>query len=171
MSAETTVDQQQMGTQPVKEHEWLQQLVGEWTYECECCMGPDQPWEKFTGTESVRSLGGLWVVLEGRSKMPDGSEGTTIMSLGYDLTPMKYVGTWIGSMMSRVWVYNITMAPSGDELWLDGEGPDMADQEKLASYRDIITIKGPDYRTLTGNIKGADGEWTNFMITHYHRVK
>ena len=170
MSVDTTVDQVQAGTQPAKEHQWLQQLAGEWTFEGEVSMGPDEPPMKFTGTECVRSLGGLWVVLEGRSKMGDG-EGTTIMSLGYDLTPMKYVGTWIGSMMSRLWVYDITMAPSGDALWLESDGPDMADPDKLARYRDIITIISPDHRTLTGNIKGAGGEWTEFMITHYHRVK
>jgi len=171
MSEETTAAQEHMGTQPVKEHEWLQQLVGDWTYESEVCMDPDQPRQKFTGTESVRSLGGLWVILEGRGTMPDGSASTTIMSLGYDLTPKKYVGTWIGSMMSRLWVYDITMAPSGDELWMEGEGPDMADQEKLATYRDVITIKSPDHRMLCSYAKGADGGWTEFVTTHYHRVK
>jgi hypothetical protein len=171
MSAETTVDPEPVGTQPEKEHEWLQQLVGEWTCESEWQMGPGQPREKLTGTESVRTLGGLWVVLEGRSKMPDGDDATTIMTLGYDLTPKKYVGTWIGSMMSHLWVYDITRAPSGDELWLEGEGPDMADVEKLATYRDVIAIKSPDYRTLTCHIKGLDGGWTEFMTTHYHRVR
>jgi len=28
---------------PQKEHLWLQRLVGEWTVETECQMGPDQP--------------------------------------------------------------------------------------------------------------------------------
>lgn len=170
MSDETTVDQQQMGTQPVKEHEWLQQLVGEWTWDCEMNMGPDKPKEKSNGAESVRSLGGLWVILEGTGAMPDGDQYTSVMTLGYDLTPKKYVGTWIGSMMSRLWVYDITMAPSGDELWMDAEGPSMADVEKLGQYRDIITIKSRDHRILSGNYKNEAGEWTNFMVTNYHRV-
>lgn len=43
-----------------KEHEWLQRLVGEWTFEHECSMGPDQPPMKSTGMESVRSLGAIY---------------------------------------------------------------------------------------------------------------
>ena len=32
-----------MKTEPQKEHEWLQRLVGEWTYESECSMEPGKP--------------------------------------------------------------------------------------------------------------------------------
>ena len=53
-----------------KEHHWLQKLLGEWTYEHEMPTGPDQPPSKFTGIENVRSLGGLWVLCEGRGEMP-----------------------------------------------------------------------------------------------------
>ena len=31
-----------MKTEPQKEHQWLQKLVGEWTYESECSMGARQ---------------------------------------------------------------------------------------------------------------------------------
>ena len=63
--------------EPQKEHQWLQQLVGEWTYENEAMMGPDQPLMKSQGTERVRSLGGLWTVGEGQGLMPDGDPATT----------------------------------------------------------------------------------------------
>ena len=58
---ETTQTEQtsSMPAQPQKEHQWLQKLVGEWTYEIEATMEPDQPPVKSTGTETVRSLGGL----------------------------------------------------------------------------------------------------------------
>jgi hypothetical protein len=42
-----------MKTEPQKEHEWLQRLVGEWTYESDCSMEPGKPPEKFEGSESV----------------------------------------------------------------------------------------------------------------------
>ena len=45
-----------MQAQPQKEHQWLQQLVGEWTFEGEA-IGPDQQAMRQTGTERVRSLG------------------------------------------------------------------------------------------------------------------
>jgi hypothetical protein len=58
---ETTKTQQDstMPAQPQNEHQWLQKLVGEWTYETEVTMVSEQPPEKSTGTECVRSLGGL----------------------------------------------------------------------------------------------------------------
>ncbi|MGH8526826.1 MAG: DUF1579 family protein, partial [Gammaproteobacteria bacterium] len=43
-----------MKVEPQKEHQWLQKLVGEWTFESDCGMGPGKPNEKFKGTESVR---------------------------------------------------------------------------------------------------------------------
>ena len=52
--------------QPQSEHEWLQQLVGEWTFEAESSMCADRPTIKTTGTECVRSLGGLWTIGEGQ---------------------------------------------------------------------------------------------------------
>ena len=59
-----------MKTEPQREHQWLQKLVGEWTYEGEASMEPDQPREKFTGTESVRSLGGSGQSERGRARCP-----------------------------------------------------------------------------------------------------
>ena len=54
---ETTQAEQQstLHSEPQKEHQWLQKLVGEWTYEIEVKMGADRPAERSTGTESVRS--------------------------------------------------------------------------------------------------------------------
>lgn len=67
-----------MLAQPQKEHQWLQKLVGEWRYETEALMGPDQPPVKSTGTETVRSLGAaensssgaLWIWQKGKARCP-----------------------------------------------------------------------------------------------------
>lgn len=50
-----------MKAEPQQEHEWLHQLVGDWTYESGAANGEEQK-EKFAGVESVRSLGGLWII-------------------------------------------------------------------------------------------------------------
>ena len=63
----------EMATRPVPEHRWLQQLVGEWRVETEMTMGPGGPKQKSEGTESVKSLGGLWAFTEGNAAMPDGT--------------------------------------------------------------------------------------------------
>ena len=158
--------------EPQAEHRWLQRLVGEWTCEVEGVMGPDQPPEKSTGTESVRSLGGLWTLGEGRSVMPDGGAMTSLMTLGYDPQKKKYVGTWIGSMMTKLWVYEGTVDPSGKTLTLSTEGPSCADGGKTtAKFQDIIEFKSDDHRVLTSDFQDQDGNWQKFMTAHYRRRK
>ena len=162
-----------MKAEPQEEHHWLQKLVGEWTYESEASMGPDQPAEKHTGTESVRSLGGVWVLCEGRSEMGEtpGETGTTIMTLGYDPAKQRYVGTFIGSMMTNLWIYEGELDPAGKVLTLDTEGPSFTGDGKMAKYKDRIEIKSDDHRVLTSHVLDGDGNWQHFMTAHYRRTK
>ena len=158
-----------MQAEPRQEHQWLQKLVGEWTYETEASMGPDQPPMKTGGTESVRSLGGLWVMAEGQGEMPDGSAATTVMTLGYDPQQKGYVGTWIGSMMTYLWVYDGTLDADGRVLTLAADGPDMSVEGKMAKYKDVIEFKSDDHRVLTSHMLGEDGTWHQFMTANYRR--
>lgn len=160
-----------MHAQPQQEHEWLQQLVGQWTSETEANMGPDKPTEVFKSTEIVRSIGGLWTVCEGLGEMPGGGMATTIMTLGYDPAKKRFVGTFIGSMMTHQWVYEGHLDAASKVLTLDTEGPSFAADGKLAKYQDIIEIKSPDHRTLTARTLGEDGQWTQFMTASYRRTK
>src|SRR5437867_1016220 len=105
-----------------EEHQWLQKFVGEWTYETEATMAPGKPPEKCSGSESVRSLGGLWVLCEGRGEMPGGGAATTIMTLGYDPAKKRFVGTFIGSMMTHLWIYEGELDPAGKVLTLNTAG-------------------------------------------------
>ena len=71
--------------QAQQQHEWLTKLVGEWAFESVADFGPDQPKLKSTGTETVRALGELWIVCEGRGKIPDADDEMSMrMTLGYD---------------------------------------------------------------------------------------
>lgn len=159
-----------MFAEPQQEHRWLDRLVGEWTSEFECRMGPDEPPMKSQGVEVVRSLGGLWIVGEGEGEAPDGNTSKTVMSLGYDPRTKHYVGTFIASMMAHLWVYSGSLDAAGKVLTLDTEGPDFSGQ-KLAKYKDIIEFVDDDHRTLTSRILGEDGTWSQLMTAHYHRKK
>jgi hypothetical protein len=160
-----------MKTEPQKEHEWLQQLVGEWTYESECSMEPGKPPEKFKGIENVRSLGGLWVLSEGSGEMPGGGMATMVMTLGYDPEKQRYIGTWVGSMMTHLWLYDGSLDAEKNRLTLNAEGPNCAEEGKLAKYKDVIEIKSSDHRLLTSHMLGDDGEWRPFMTASYRRKK
>ena len=91
-----------MKVDPTKEHQWLEKLLGDWTYEHQCAMAPDKPVETFKGSEKVRSMGGLWVLSEGQGNMPGGGLATMLMTLGYDPQRRRFTGTWIGSMMTHL---------------------------------------------------------------------
>ena len=160
-----------MKAEPQPEHRWLHQLVGEWTSEGEASMGPGKPPEKFRSTETVRSLGGLWVVGESQGEMPGGGIATMQITLGYDPLKKHFVGTWIGSMMTYLWVYEGSLDATQKILTLDAEGPGMADEGKLVRYRDVVEIKSDDHRVLTSHMLGDDGAWRQFMVAHYRRSK
>jgi hypothetical protein len=156
-----------MHAKPQKEHEWLKQLLGEWTYEtAEPVEG-----EKATGSETVRSLGDLWILAEGRSRMPDGSLATTLMSIGFDPARRRFVGSWMGSMMSHLWIYDGELDGTGKILTLNSEGPSMTGDGTTGKYQDRIELKSNDHRVLTARTLGADGTWQEFMTVHYHRKK
>jgi hypothetical protein len=158
-----------MDVKPQKEHGWLQKLVGEWTAEMECVMGPDQPPMKSKGAETTRSIGELWTLGEGTGEMPDGGKATSVMTLGYDPEKQRFVGTFIASMMTHMWRYEGTLDASGTTLTLDTDGPAMIGDGKMMKYQDIITVVSDDHRTLTSRIQGEDGQWTQFMTAHYRR--
>jgi hypothetical protein len=161
-----------MHVEPQSEHRWLQRLVGEWTFEGEATMAPDKPPEKFSGSESTRAIGGIWITSEGHHPAPPGEETpTTIMTLGYDPQVGKFVGTFIGSMMTYLWTYRGSLNPEGTTLTLDAEGPDPTGQGKIVKYQDMIEIRSDDHRVLRSRALGEDGSWNEFMRCDYRRKK
>lgn len=156
---------------PQKEHQWLQRLVGEWTFDSECSMGPDQPPMKSTGQEVVRSFGGLWTIGEGSGEMPGGGTCQSVMTLGYDPQAKRFVGTFIASVMTHLWTYNGTLDAAEKVLTLDTEGPSFAGDGTMAKYQDIIEFVSDDHRTLSSQVLGPDGNWTPFMKAHYRRKR
>ena len=160
-----------MKVDPQKEHAWLHRLVGDWTYAIEACMKPGEPAQKFTGTETVRSLGGVWIVAEGQGEMPGGGTGKTMLTLGFDTPSNRFVGTWVGSMMTYLWVYEGTLDAAEKVLTLACEGPAFDGEGTTANYKDVHTLISADERTLTGNVLGKDGKWTEMMICTYRRAR
>ena len=154
---------------PQAEHRWLQKLVGDWTYEGEAPMKPGEAPEKFSGTETVRKIGELWVVGEGRGPMPGGEEATSVLSLGYDPQKRAFVGTWFGSMMTQLWVYEGELDAGKRKLTLSTEGPSMQKEGEVAKYREVIELLDGDQRTFTSYVQGEDGPWQQMMTMRYRR--
>jgi hypothetical protein len=178
MTTSDTLQESKLMAEPQKEHHWLQRLVGEWTVEGEMKAEPGQPDWKSTGTESVRALGGLWIVAEGQgdwivaegqSEMPDGGPDMSLMTLGYDPRTGRFVSTWLSSMTTHLWVCDGWLDAAERVLTLEAEGPSMAGDGTMAKYRDVITLESADHRVLTAHVLGDDGQWQRFMTVHYRR--
>ncbi len=158
-----------MNEQPTSEHRWLHQLVGDWTCESECSMGPGQPPMTTQGTEKVRSLGGMWTIGEGT--MGSGDQGCdSIMTLGFDARTKRFVGSFVASMMTHLWPYNGTLDANGKILTLDSEGPSFSGDGSMAKYQDMIEFIDENHRTLSSRVLLPNGEWHHFMTAHYYRV-
>jgi hypothetical protein len=153
---------------PQPEHRWLQKLLGEWTYDTD--FGPGHQGAKASGTERGRAIGEFWVQLEGNGEMGGpGDRATTILTLGFDPAKRRFIGTWIGSMMTHQWLYDGELDAASDRLTLTSEGPSMTEAGKTARYRDVIEFQGADQRTLTGSMQQPDGTWQAFMTVTYRR--
>jgi hypothetical protein len=157
-----------MHVDPQAEHRWLQRILGSWSFDSTCSMGPGQPPGQFNGKETVRALGDIWVIGEGEGEMPGGSIGRTIITLGYDPLKARFTGSFIGSMMTHFWLYEGQL--QGDTLTLDAEGPSFTDPATMAQYQDIVTLRSDDERILTSRVKNPDGNWTEFMTATYRRT-
>jgi hypothetical protein len=151
------------------EHLWLQRMIGKWSMEGRCEMAPGQPPETTTGTETVRSLGGLWVMGESRGEMPGGAgEARNVITLGFDPVKGRFVGSFVSSAMANLWVYEGSLADN--VLTLDCEGPDFTDPGKTCAYQDIMELVSDDHRLLRSRMKGPDGQWHQIMQAQYRRV-
>jgi hypothetical protein len=140
-------------------------------FEAESAAGPGGKAERSTGSESVRPLGELWVVAEGQGEMPGGGPARTMLTLGYDPQKKQYVGTWIGSMMTYLWVYSGEVDASGNTLTLDTEGPSMIAEGRMAKYRERIEFENDDHRIFSSQALTDDGQWHTFMTAHYRRSR
>lgn len=168
----TTQQQHPEMARPQKEHRWLEKLVGTWSATSTLSAEPGAAPKTYRGTEKVRSLGGLWIVAETQSEMPGGTTGEMVMTLGYDPDQGHYMGTWVGSMMNWLCVYEKgEVDASGRKLSLYSKGPSMTGEGGTRNYRDVIECIDDDTRTLIGQVQNERGEWEDMMKVDYRRER
>lgn len=153
---------------PTAEHAWLTQLAGEWESTTEHFMAPDQPSTTAKGTETVRSIGGFWIVAENKSSAM-GMDYTGILTIGYDPEEEQFVGTWIDSMTSLLWHYKGSLDSARRVLTLYTEGPGMTGE--ICQFRESIELKSADHKVFTSQMLQEDGEWFTMMRAEYRRVR
>lgn len=154
---------------PTHEHQWLGRLVGEWTWLHEVAATETTRVTRLEGTEHYRSVGALWVVGESVGPSPEGGMHVSLTTLGWDPQRGRFVGTWLGSSMPYLWVYDGELDEAGKALSLYSDGPAMDGSSALVPYKDVITFIDDNTRTLTGHAKNSEGRWTEFMRVEYRR--
>jgi Protein of unknown function (DUF1579) len=155
---------------PQKEHQWLNQLVGEWDTDGEMQMGPGADPIKSTGTDTARMLGGFWLVSDVKGEVM-GMSIEARLTIGYDAEKKKYVGTWIDSMTNYMWNYEGSVDNTGKILTLNTEGPGFEGGDQMTKFKEVIEIKSKDERTFTSTYQEKDGKWTKLMSVKYRRKK
>ena len=154
---------------PQKEHAWLQQCVGEWDSECEMYI-PGQDPLKSQGTETVRSIGGFWILAENKGEFM-GQPFTGLMTVGYDAENKQYVGTWVDSMTGYLWKYEGTVDNAGKVLTLETQGPCPDQPGELSNFKEVLEIKSKDHKVFTSSMQDEDGQWQKMMTINYRRKK
>lgn len=163
-----------MNIETTNEHRWLHRLVGNWMAEGEAQMGPDGPTEKWKIPERVDKVGDVWVQTRSEGDFPGCGPAATVMTLGYDPARKHFVGTFIGSMMTHMWVYEGDLEADGKTLTLRADGPAFGPDGtvvpgKMAKYRDVIAFQDDNNRTLTSFMQADDGSWNQIMQARYRR--
>ena len=153
------------------QHQWLTRLVGEWTCEAECVMEPGSPPMKTTARETVRAIGDLWIIGESEGQMPGGGTMTAIITVGYDPVKKKFIGTWVGSPMTTLFIYEGELDAAQKVLPLNTTGPSFTDPTKTARFQDVIDIISRNDRLLWSQMQDELGQWHRFMTARYTRVK
>jgi hypothetical protein len=154
---------------PLSEHDWLQQLVGEWESEAECFIDPDGPPLKCKGRERIRALGGFWIVSEIEAEMID-RPFKTVQILGFDPHKERFIGSWVDSMNSFMWHYEGALNDTRNTLVLDTEGPCPMRPGGHSKFREMLEIRDHGHKIYTSSVLDEDGHWNTCLIANAHRV-
>lgn len=153
-----------------QQHAWLLQMVGEWDVSSEAVIEPGTEAIRWNGSETVRSIGKLWIVAEG-NMVGDGQSASTIMTLGYDPDLSSFVGSWVDSMHTTMWSYRGKLDSEQHILTLETEGPSFNDPAKVSKYRDCLELLDTNHKRMTSMVQAAGGTWRKYMTANYHRRK
>lgn len=154
---------------PSPHHQWLKQLVGNWSITGTCTM-PDGSTGQSDATESARMVGEYFLHAVLKGTVPGADKPVEcILIIGFDPESNTFVGTWIGSPMPNLINYTGTLSEDETTLTLICDAPDLEDQAKTSAYRDVIVITSENTREFHSEIQLEDGSWNRFMSSYYTR--
>lgn len=154
---------------PTSQHEWLARLVGDWNVEMPHNL-PDGSEVILRNRETARMIGHFWLLIEGKTEFPEGGECHYQFTLGFNPETGRFVGNWIGSVMTLFWVYDGELSADGRSLILHSQGPFFDEEGGTTSWQDIITVEDTNHRELNAKYLDRTGNWVPMMHTRATRI-
>lgn len=93
-----------------------------------------------------------------------------MLAVGYDPARGKFVGSWVGSPMASMFVYEGELDAARRVLTLSTTGPSFEDPAKQTEYQDIHELRDDGTRLLRSQFKDSDGNWQEMMRGVFRRV-
>lgn len=155
---------------PGKQHETLRQFEGTWDAVCRFTGEPGKPMAESKGVETASmGLGGFWLMYEFKGEM-NGQPFTGRGTLGYDQQKQKYVGTWIDSLKSGLFLSEGTADEQGKVFTMIAQGYCDA-QGKAITMKQVLELKDRDNRKLSFLTPSPDGKDLVVGTIEYTRHK
>lgn len=141
---------------PSREHNLLQQYVGDWDVECEYFFGSEDTPIQIQGKETVEALGEFWII--GRFEADILGQMLIGQSVrGYDPVKEKFIETWKDSATPFLYAFEGDLDKDGTRLTMKGKNYDPVRQWR-APYTGKIEFHGKDKRILTLSVETIDGD-------------
>ena len=150
------------------EREWLRQFVGEWTITSNTGETPPGMEGSFKSEERIRAVGSLWTYNEADAQF-GAMKFQSMMTLGYDPVREAFVGTYVDTIQTHLWIYEGQLDEEKRVLTMNCEGPSMTDPRVMGQYRDQFELIGPDHKRMTSSYQDKDGEWVTIMVSEGKR--
>lgn len=155
---------------PQAEHQWLERFVGEWEFTTSVYLDPDSPPMTASGTETVRGVGGFWIIGESTSEFM-GMTMTNVITIGYDPQKEKYIGMSVDSTSPHVTNYEGTVNEAGNRLTLTWQGPSPRQPGQMVTFRGVTEFKSDDHRVFTAHTRDDAGQWSRIVQVDFRRTE
>lgn len=155
---------------PGEMHQKLQPFVGNFDCRVRSWMDPNKPPEDSAGTSEAKWIFGDRFIEQTFEGSMMGQAFNGLGYTGYDNVKKKYVGTWMDSMGTGIYINSGTVDASG-KIWTFKGNMDDPLTGKAISVDQKLTLTDNDHHTFEMWMAGPDGKKFKTLEIEYSRKK
>lgn len=80
-----------------------------------------------------------------------------MVAVGYDPAQQHFVGSWVDTMQTHLWILKGALSEARKTLTLEAQGPSSTDPSTMATYRDQIELVDANHKRLVPSVQNPDG--------------